>query len=63
MMAPSILISLCLFLSLSWSQARILPADEGAVERWELPEGAAYKNTMPLIGIFTQPCHGCPGKN
>ena len=21
-----------------------------------------YKNTKPLIGILTQPCHDCPGK-
>ncbi|PNH12468.1 Gamma-glutamyl hydrolase, partial [Tetrabaena socialis] len=23
----------------------------------------AYKNTKPLIGILTQPCHDCPGKS
>lgn len=22
----------------------------------------AYKNTKPLIGVLTQPCHDCPGK-
>lgn len=21
-----------------------------------------YKNTKPLIGVLTQPCHDCPGK-
>lgn len=59
--------ALCLLLALGWSHARDLPSDDTAnamdtVERWELPPGAAYKNTMPLIGIFTQPCHGCPGE-
>lgn len=22
----------------------------------------AYKNTKPIIGVLTQPCHDCPGK-
>ena len=38
-------------------------AVEAAPERWELPQGAAYKNTMPLIGIMTQPCLRCPGES
>ena len=34
----------------------------GALEEtWKLPEGATYKNTKPLIGIMTQPCHDCAG--
>lgn len=35
-------------------------ADE--MERWQLPVGAKYRNTMPLIGIMTQPCNTCPGE-
>ncbi len=33
------------------TNARVISSD---VERWELPEGATYKNVKPLIGIMTQ---------
>ena len=57
-MAAMLLVT-CILISLALSEARReLP---GAIERWELPKGATYKNVQPLIGIMTQECLHCPG--
>lgn len=47
------------------AHARDMPASgDGAEEQQaaQAQDPPAYKNTKPLIGILTQPCHECPGK-
>ena len=54
---------LALLLLLAGASARLL--DEQAAVKQLVAKAKAtggYKNTKPLIGILSQPCHECPGR-
>ncbi|GIL44397.1 hypothetical protein Vafri_1876 [Volvox africanus] len=67
-MAPSAAVGLVALLALlaTVQSARPSSRKEIGVSKKAGPvsyEPTKYKNTKPLIGILTQPCHECPGKS
>eukprot|EP00878_Enallax_costatus_P015279 GHUV01015998.1.p1 GENE.GHUV01015998.1~~GHUV01015998.1.p1 ORF type:complete len:381 (+),score=77.51 GHUV01015998.1:217-1359(+) len=62
MKLPTVIL-LCLWLSST--AARPQPSDEqrAVTDLVAKAKEGGYKNTQPLIGILTQPCHDCPGRS